>query len=69
MYHEFKHLLLRAHNRKLFCMLNNYKTTNSRSFKKISMKKKKKKPLGNATSRNDHYMINMGGQRPKIGSN
>ena len=29
----------------------------------------KKRFLGKATSRNDHYMINMGGQRPKIGSN
>ena len=25
--------------------------------------------LGKATSHNDHCMINMGGQRPKIGSN
>ena len=25
--------------------------------------------LGKATSHNDHYMINMGGQRPKISSN
>ena len=29
----------------------------------------KKRFLGKATSHNDHYMINMGGQRPKIGSN
>ena len=70
MYHEFKYLLLRAQNRKLFCVLNNYKTKNSRSFKKISMKKKIiKRLLGNATGHNDHYMINMGGQRPKIGGN
>ena len=38
MYHEFKHLLLRAQNRRLFCMLNNYKTTNSRSFKNFYKK-------------------------------
>ena len=25
--------------------------------------------LGKATSHNDHYMINMDGQRPKIGGN
>ena len=25
--------------------------------------------LGKANSRHDHYMINMGGQRPKIGNN
>ena len=25
--------------------------------------------LGKATGHNDHYMINMGGQRPKIGGN
>ena len=29
----------------------------------------KKRFLGKATSHNDHYMINMGGQRPKAGSN
>ena len=28
-----------------------------------------KKYLGKATGHNDHYMINMGGQRPKIGGN
>ena len=25
--------------------------------------------LGKATGHNDHYMANMGGQRPKIGGN
>ena len=29
----------------------------------------KKRFLGKATGHNDHYMINMGGQRPKIGGN
>ena len=29
----------------------------------------KKIILGKATGHNDHYMINMGGQRSKIGSN
>ena len=29
----------------------------------------KKEILGKATGHNDHYMINMGGQRSKIGSN
>ena len=29
----------------------------------------KKRFLGKTTSHNNHYMINMGGQRPKIGSN
>ena len=28
-----------------------------------------KRLLGKATSHNDHYMINMGGKRPKIGGN
>ena len=28
-----------------------------------------KRFLGKATGHNDHYMVNMGGQRPKIGSN
>ena len=28
-----------------------------------------KRFLGKATGHNDHYRINMGGQRPKIGSN
>ena len=30
---------------------------------------KKKRFLGKATGHNDHYMINMGSQRPKIGGN
>ena len=29
----------------------------------------KKRFLGKVTSHNDHYMINIGGQRPNIGSN
>ena len=29
----------------------------------------KKNFLGKATSHNDYYMINIGGQRPKIGGN
>ena len=29
----------------------------------------KKRFIGKATSRNGHYIMNMGGQRPKIGSN
>ena len=29
----------------------------------------KKRFLGKVTGHNDHYMINMGGQRPKIGGN
>ena len=29
----------------------------------------KKRSLGKATGHNDHLMINMGGQRPKIGGN
>ena len=29
----------------------------------------KERFLGKATSHNDHYMVNMGGQRPKIGDN
>ena len=28
-----------------------------------------KRFLGKATGHNDHYMINMGSQRPKIGGN
>ena len=28
-----------------------------------------KRFLGKATNHNDHYMINVGGQRPKIGGN
>ena len=47
------------------------KKTSSKSFKKISSKniKKKKGFLGKATGHNDHYMINMGGKRPKNGGN
>ena len=30
---------------------------------------KKKRFIGKPTSRNGHYMMNMGDQRPKIGSN
>ena len=30
---------------------------------------KKRRFLGNATGHNDHYMISMGGQMPKIGGN
>ena len=29
----------------------------------------KKRFLGKATGHNDHHMMNMGSQRPKIGSN
>ena len=29
----------------------------------------KKRFLGKATGHNDHHMMNIGGQRPKIGSN
>ena len=29
----------------------------------------KKRFIGKATGHNDHYMINIGGQRPKIGGN
>ena len=32
-------------------------------------KKNIKKRSGKATGHNDHYMINMGGQRQKIGGN
>ena len=34
-----------------------------------SQNNNKKRFLGKAISHNDHYMINMVGQRPKIGSN
>ena len=37
-----------------------------RSFKRIS-RNNKKKSFGKATGHSDHYMINMGGQRRKIG--
>ena len=51
----------------------NSKKTISRSFKRISSKKKtiliKKRFLGKATGHNDHFMINMSDQRPKIGIN
>ena len=36
---------------------------------KLLVKIIKKIFLGKATSHNDHYMVDMGGQRPKIGSN
>ena len=36
---------------------------------KNNINKKKKRFLGKATSHNDHYIINMSSQRPKIGSN
>ena len=36
---------------------------------KLLLKIIKKIFLGKATSHNDHYMVDMGGQRPKIGSN
>ena len=47
----------------------NSKKTSSRSFIGTSRKQQKKKISGKATVHNDHYLINMGGQRPKIGSN
>ena len=36
---------------------------------RLLLKIKKKTFLGKATGHNDHYMINMGGQRPKIDGN
>ena len=57
----------------MFCkMCLNSKKTILISFKKFIGNKNninKKRSLGKATSHNDHRMINMGGQRPKIGCN
>ena len=36
---------------------------------RMAASENKKRFLEKATSHNDHYMKNMGGQRPKIGSN
>ena len=46
---------------------NKFKILQKNLIKIISIKKKRF--LGKATRHNDNYMINMGGQRPKIGSN
>ena len=62
-------------NRLVLCVLQIYlnsKKTSSRSFKEFLGNKNKinkKRFLEEATGHNDHYMINMGGQRPKIGGN
>ena len=48
----------------------NSKKTSSRLFKEFLGNKNriiKKRFLGEATSQNDHYMISMGSQMPKIG--
>ena len=55
----------RAWNRKLFRTFYNSQKTSSRLFKKIIRNKIIKRFLGKATSQ----MINMGGQRAKIGGN
>ena len=49
----------------------NSKKTSSRSFKigSLGSKNNKKRFLGKATSHNDHYLINMGGQKSKTGGN
>ena len=52
------------------CFVNKFKfqQVQDRS-KKMLGKKNIKKRSGKATGHNDHYMINMGGQRQKIGGN
>ena len=40
-----------------------------KNFQEIKIILIKKRFIGKATSHSDHYMINMGGQRLKIGSN
>ena len=40
-----------------------------KNFLEIKILIKKKGFIGKGTGHNDHYMINMGGQRPKIGGN
>ena len=51
----------------------NSKKTSSRLVKEFQENKnnvnKKKRFLGKSTGHNDHYMINMGGERAKTGSN
>ena len=42
------------------CFEEHLRTTASENNKKVP---------GKATGKNDHYMINMGSQRPKIGGN
>ena len=51
-------------------MFNNSKKTSSRSSKELLRdKSNNKRLLGKATSHNDQNMLNMDGQRPKIGGN
>ena len=59
-------------NRKLFQTFNNSKEKSSRIVQKSFYEIKIiiiKRFLWKATSHNDHYIINLGGQRPKIGGN
>ena len=46
---------------KIACLEEHLSTAASKNNKQIF--------LGKATGHNDHYMINMSGQRPKIGGN
>ena len=40
-----------------------------KNLQEIKIRLKKKRFLGKATGHNDNYVISMGGQTPKIGSN
>ena len=53
------------------CIVNKFKfqQVQDRSKKMLGKKNIKKRSPGKATGHNDHYMINMGGQRQKIGGN
>ena len=43
--------------------------TAQKNFSEIKIKLTKKRFLGEDTGHNDHYIINMGGKRPKTGGN
>ena len=50
-----------------------WKISNNTCFEEhlhvVASENNNKRFLGKATGHNDHYMINMGSQRPRIGSN
>ena len=52
-----------------YCKISNYTCFEEHLHTAASENNNKKIFLGKATGHNDHYMINMGAQRPKIGSN
>ena len=61
-------------NRFAVCFVNEFKfqetsPNSSKGFLGNNDNINKRRFLGKANGHNDHYMINMGGQRPKIGRN